>query len=98
MKSLNNFLLIHPQIPIIKNPVLPSENFNRHWDQSKYENFRDKISIYYDKVRDAYYDEDHNSSIKKWRKVFGEKFGKLNKNNSTSSIIIIPDKPHCRQW
>ena len=98
MNSLNNFLQEHPQMPIIKNPVLPGENFNRHWDQSKYENFRDKINTYYIKVKDAYYDEDHNSSIKKWQKVFGDKFGKMKENNSRQRLTIIPNEPHSRKW
>ena len=94
MKTLHQFLNAHPVMPIIENPVLPGENFNRHWDQSKYDNFRDKVKIYYERIKDAYEDEDHNSSIRKWRKVFGDKFGKLKENNSNQGSIITPRKPH----
>ena len=78
---------------VIENPVLLGEDFNRHWDQAKYENFCDKISVYYGKMKDAYKDEDHNSSIRKWRKVFGDKFGKIVQNNSSlfgNGVILYP--------
>jgi len=95
INSLNIYLKNNPKMPVIENPVLPGEDFNRHWDQAKYENFCDKISVYYDKMKDAYEDEDHNSSIRKWRKVFGDKFGKITQNNSS---IITPRKPHSMGW
>jgi len=94
MEALNGYLKAHPLMPIIKNPVLPEENFNRHWDQSKYENFRNNIEIYYEIIHDAYHEDDHNRCIKKWRKVFGEKFGKLKENNGKHGPVITPQKPH----
>lgn len=81
---LNDFLQQNYIMPTVNNPVLPSENFNRHWDQKKYKNFRDKFRIYTDKINEAFNEEDHNESVKKWRKLFGDNFGKL-KNESTSS-------------
>ena len=95
ISSLNTTLKNNPQMPVIENPVLPGEDFNRHWDQAKYENFCDKISIYYEKMKDAYEDEDHNSSIRKWRKVFGDKFGKIVQNHSST---VTPRKPHSKGW
>ena len=93
--SLNTYLSNNPQMPVIENPVIPDEDFNRHWDQEKYENFCDKISIYREKIEDAYYEEDRNSSIRKWRKVFGDKFGKIIQNSSST---VAPRKPHSRGW
>ena len=95
--SLNTYLSNNPQMPVIENPVIPDEDFNRHWDQEKYENFCDKISIYREKIEDAYYEEDRNSSIRKWRKVFGNNFGTIIQNNS-STIAVTPRKPHSRGW
>jgi len=74
---LNQFLQDNIVMPTISNPALPSENFNRHWDQDKYKNFRSKFNSYNEKINDAYEEGDHNESVKKWRKVFGDKFGKL---------------------
>ena len=93
INGLNNFLQENYSIPIIKNPVLESEDFNRHWDQHKYSNFREKIALYTKKINDAYSLKDHNESVKKWREVFGDNFGELkdesNENNSSFSINNI---------
>lgn len=71
---LNDFLQLNASMPIIKNPTLTTEDFNRHWDQGKYSNFRDKIKSYYEKTKDAYQEQDKQESIKKWKLVFGDKF------------------------
>ena len=63
-------------MPIIYNPVNNEENFNRHWTQEKYENYRSQINKYNDWVNDAYDEEDQKESIKKWQKIFGDEFAK----------------------
>ena len=73
---LDDFLQAHALMPIITNPVLPGEDFNRHWDQKKYTNFRDKIHQYRDWIDDAYAEPDNDESIAKWRRVFGDEFAK----------------------
>ncbi|MCY4082216.1 MAG: hypothetical protein OXF54_18380 [Caldilineaceae bacterium] len=83
---IDDFLQRHPTMPTIKNPVLPKEDFNRHWDQAKYENFREKFSIYNKKINEAYSAREHNDSVVKWRAVFGDEFGeKLGGNEDNSS-------------
>ncbi|MBC6414496.1 MAG: SEC-C domain-containing protein [Chromatiales bacterium] len=82
---LNRFLQTYTTMPIITNPALISENFNRHWDQNKYQNFRDKIKLYTDKINEAYEETDHNESVKKWREIFGDDFGELKKDESSNS-------------
>ena len=42
MARLDTFLQSYVAMPTIWNPVLPTEEFNRHWDQEKYENFRSR--------------------------------------------------------
>jgi hypothetical protein len=63
-------------MPMVTNPVLSTEHFNRHWDQAKYENFREKIHQYREWIDDAYAEPDRDVSIQKWRRVFGEDFAK----------------------
>ena len=70
-------------MPEVKNPVLQEENFNRHWGDAQYKNFCEKFSSYCEKINDAYEEEDHNESVKKWRKLFGEQFGELRDNNQS---------------
>ena len=43
LSRMNDYLQKHPNMPVIKNPVSPSEDFNRHWDQRRYANFRNRI-------------------------------------------------------
>jgi len=73
---LDDYLQARPVMPVVKNPVLDSEDFNRHWDQEKYESFRNNINRYRQWVDDAYAEADRDESIRKWRKVFGEEFAK----------------------
>lgn len=73
---LDDWLQARPSMPTVSNPALPSEDFNRHWDQDKYETFRDKIHQYREWIDDAYNETDRDESIAKWRRVFGDDFAK----------------------
>ena len=81
LKTLSNriedFLQDNPQMPTIENPALPEETFNRNWDEVKYRNFRNKFNLYNAKINKAFEEKDHDKSVKLWRKVFGDDFGKL---------------------
>ena len=85
---VNKFLQDNGTMPIIKNPIMPEEDFNRHWNQKKYKNFRDKFNLYTEKINDAFDEKNHNDSVKKWRKVFGDEFGGLINNSKKSSAKI----------
>lgn len=83
---INAYLQQNPTMPTVYNPVLPSEDFNRHWDQTKYNNFRNLFDIYNSKINEAFAEENRNESIRKWRKLFGDDFGCL-ESNATSKAI-----------
>ena len=68
---MDEFLQSRPSMPEIRNPALPSETFTRHWDQAKYSHFRDMISSYARRIEEAYSDDDEQSSVRKWRELFG---------------------------
>lgn len=76
LTRIDAYLQRHPSMPDIRNPVLPSETFNRHWDQRKYANFRNKIHTYAKMAREAKESEDKDASVKLWRRLFGDDFGK----------------------
>jgi len=76
INRLDDFLQARPAMPVIQNPVLPGEHFKRHWDQDKYDNFRNRIHKYREWIDDAYAEPDSDESIAKWRKVFGDDFAK----------------------
>ena len=97
---INAFLQANSIMPEIRNPVLPEETFTRHWNQAKYRNFREKFEIYTGQVNDAFNETDPQESIQKWRKLFGDDFGKsMSKNNGPSTSIamaatsVTPRKP-----
>jgi hypothetical protein len=88
---LDDWLQDRPNMPTITNPVLPSEEFNRHWDQDKYANFREKVHTYREWIDDAFAEPDNDESIRKWRRVFGEDFAKgdvVEKGRSVASIFL----------
>lgn len=86
---VNDYLQANPNMPTIQNPVLPEENFNRKWNQTKYRNFREKFEIYNKKINEAFEEKDHNKSVKKWRILFGDDFGELKKSVTSSATATI---------
>ena len=75
LTRMNNYLQQHPNMPEIKNPVLAKENFNRHWDQKKYANFRSRIQSYAQTAKRAKADPSSEQAIGLWRELFGNEFG-----------------------
>ena len=75
LSRMDNYLQQHPNIPEIKNPALPTENFNRHWDQRKYSNFRNRIQSYAQTAQRAKAEPSAEKAVKLWRELFGDSFG-----------------------
>ena len=96
------FLQNNVVMPEIKNPALADENFNRHWDQKKYENFREAFCRYNEKINEAVDEQDHNKSVRKWREIFGDDFGQeksedneaATKSAAPAVISVTPRKPY----
>ena len=82
---INNFLQENPQRPDIFNPALPEEEFTRDWSQKNYENFREMFNIYNGRIDEAYTATEHNDSVDKWRKVFGDSFGEKKDDRRSSN-------------
>ena len=90
---MNDYLQRNVDMPTISNPVLDSEDFNRHWDQKKYNNFRNKFDSYNKRINDAFEEKKHNESVKQWRKLFGDEFGQL---QNVSPPRVAAAKPWAR--
>lgn len=71
---VDDYLQAHPTVPVIRNPVLPSDIQSRVWDQTQYGNFREKINLYRTWIDEAFAEEDRDESIGKWQRVFGDSF------------------------
>lgn len=99
---LDNYLKAYDEMPVVINPVLPEESFNRHWDQKKYENFRECVKRYRTWIDDAYDEQNREESIRKWRKIFGESFASntllkkntssITANNSIDAVTTVSEK------
>ena len=75
LSRMNDYLQQHPSVPVIRNPVLPKEDFARHWDQRRYANFRNRVKSYAQTVKQAKAEPSTGKAIKLWQELFGESFG-----------------------
>ena len=76
LSRMDRYLQQHSTMPRIKNPALPSEDFNRHWDQDRYAYFRERIRVHAETAREALASPSMEDSIRKWRRLFGDGFGR----------------------
>ncbi len=76
LTRMDKYLQQNEQVPKITNPALPSEDFNRHWDQDRYAYFRERIRSYADVAQKALASPSIEDSIRMWRRLFGADFGK----------------------
>ncbi len=102
--GIRDFLQEHDQVPTICNPALPKETFNRHWDQNKFNNFKEKFCNIVEIIIEAYNESDNTKSLDKWRKLFGQQFGSSTDNSTTTTknisagIFSSPPKPYLSSW
>ena len=76
LTRMDDYLQLHPYMPEIRNPVLPTETFNRHWDQTKYANFRNRVNSHARTAKKAKEESSSEDAVKIWQELFGENFGK----------------------
>ena len=104
---INDFLQRNPAVPRIANPVLPEEDFTRHWHQTKYSHFRKLFNVYNDKVNEAIDAKEHDDSVEEWRQLFGENFGKkraevdnfIGRQRVAAAavpVVVTPKKPYAQ--
>lgn len=85
LSRVDDFLQRHPNMPDIKNPVLPTETFNRHWDQAKYANFRSKVHSHTETAQRAAREPSSEKAVKVWEGLFGKPFGKGSQSGGSGS-------------
>lgn len=74
MNSLNEYLQSYEYMPLIKNPVLEEEDFNRHWDDDKFRTFKSSVNLYSNWLNEAFDEVVYSNKIEKLKKIFGEEF------------------------
>ena len=77
-KRMNAFLQAVPHRPRLRNPALRGERFDRHWDGNGYRNFREKFRAYNDRINDACAETNPQESLRKWKRLLGERFRQVN--------------------
>lgn len=87
---LDDYLQARPHLHDVRNPVLPSESFIRHWDDDKYATFREMVHKYRGWIDDAYLEADEAESVAKWRRVFGDDFGKGRAARAVAENAVVP--------
>ena len=76
LTRMDDYLQQYPYIPKVRNPALPSEDFNRHWTQAQYSNFRNRVHSQAQTARKAKAEGSSEKAIKIWQELFGENFAK----------------------
>lgn len=92
LTRMDIYLQSNPFMPTIQNPVLPCENFNRHWDQEKYAHFRKMVHGHAKIARKAKQAQNKTNSINAHRRLFGNDFGKGYSSNDVGSRITNPTR------
>lgn len=75
LTRVNDYLRQHPYMPEITNPVLATETFNRHWDQARYANFRNRVHSHAQASQRADRESSREEAIKIRQGLLGEGFG-----------------------
>ena len=75
LTRMDVYLQQHPSMPEIKNPVLDTEDFDRHWNQRKYVNFKNRVHSYAQTAKRANKKVYGEKEIKLWSELFGDAFG-----------------------
>ena len=93
LTRMDHYLQQHPNVPEVKNPVLASENFNRHWDQQRYTNFRNRVHSYAQTASQAIAETSPEKAIRLWQELFGDSFGEGSTGGGNGSGGTPPGKP-----
>ena len=76
LERMDQYLRSYATVPYVANPALPSEDFIRHWKEPQYGIFRDRVLDYAEKARLALDCPDIEESIRLWRRLLGDGFGR----------------------
>ena len=94
LTRMDAYLQRNPRMPEVRNPALPSESFNRHWDQRRYANFRNRVHSHALTARQARDESSIEDAIKVWQGLFGDSFGRGYKGGGGSGTGGSPNPPN----
>ncbi len=76
LTRMDSYLQRQQRKPKVRNPVLGSETFDRHWDDAQFEILKESINRYAGIASDALACPSIRDSIVRWRRLFGSGFGR----------------------
>lgn len=98
LNRLDAYLQTNVTMPVVTNPMLPTESFNRHWDQEKYNLFKKAIQTLNEQINDAYDEQDETESVEKWQLIFGDDFSSLKDDieDKTGKSVALGNTGHAQ--
>lgn len=94
LERLDAYLASYHVVPEVLNPS-PSigyEDLGKLWTRDQFKNFKEKVHLYAVWARDSLTETDHNTSLKKWRKLLGDKFG-AGKEKTEAARNVLAARP-----
>ncbi|MFG2940359.1 cyclic GMP-AMP synthase DncV-like nucleotidyltransferase [Streptomyces sp. NPDC048282] len=85
VEDLDEWLQARPYKPSIPDPSQSGLTFDHRWDQSTYAYFRDRIHTHARQIRAAYDETDPETSVRRWRELFGGRFPEPDGPGSSST-------------
>jgi hypothetical protein len=89
-EDLDAWMQARPQRPPIEDPSNSGATFDHRWSDETYRVLRDRIHTHGGDFRDAYDDPDEDSSLEKWRALFGDGFGPPPAKKSAAAFGAVP--------
>ncbi|MGC5000058.1 SMODS domain-containing nucleotidyltransferase [Streptomyces sp. DT195] len=89
VEDLSAWLDLNPIMPSLSDPSCPQTTFNHRWDQDKYTNFATCMRSFTKRMRDAYDEEDKETSVRLWQDLFGDGF----KAPATTASVVKSQSP-----
>lgn len=93
---LDDYLQSLTTVPKVINPSLPSEDFNRHWEQAKFTQAKNKIHDIRLKLDKAYSATDLEQSHELWQEVLGEEFPLAEDDAPQIQPLALGNAAHCQ--
>lgn len=90
LERLSDSLEDEDDVPEVPNPSMPEEDLGKLWTEAQFLNFKSMIAKYAEWARDALDEQDHNESLKKWRRLLGDEFG-AGKDQVIKKSAIVED-------
>jgi hypothetical protein len=92
VESLDSYLQLRPEMPLLADPSCPGQSFNHRWDQAGYESFRSRFHDYAGQIAQAYETSEREESIELWQSLFGTGFCAPTTTKDRTLTAAIPQR------